>query len=86
MAITAVFAGMKSGKFLPPQIIYAGKANRCLPTVKFPDNWLVTHTQNHWANEKTTKDYIEQILLPYVKETRKVLSLAENRPVLVIFD
>ena len=31
--ITAVFAGTKSGKFLPPQIIYAGKTKKYLPSV-----------------------------------------------------
>ena len=31
--ITAVFAGTKSGKFLPPQIIYAGKTKKRLPSV-----------------------------------------------------
>lgn len=28
--ITAVLAGTKSGQFLPPQIIYAGKTKKCL--------------------------------------------------------
>ncbi len=85
--ITAVFAGTKSGKFLPPQIIYAGKTKKCLPSVKFPENWHVTHTENHWANEITTGDYIKLIIvLPYVIQTRKHLSLAENHPALVIFD
>lgn len=84
--ITAVFAGTKSGKFLPPQIIYAGKTKKCIPSVKFPDNWHVTHTENHWANEKTTDDYIRLILLPYVKQTRQDLSLPDDHPALVIFD
>lgn len=68
MQITAVFAGTMSGEFLPPQIIYAGKSTRCLPSVKFPHNWHVTHTENHWANEKTTVDYIKVFLLPYVAQ------------------
>jgi len=29
--ITAVFAGSSSGHFLPPQLIYEGKTDRCLP-------------------------------------------------------
>ena len=84
--ITAVFAATKSGKFLPPQVIYAGKTKKCIPSVKFPDDWLVTHTENHWANERTTQDYIRLILLPYVTQTRKDLSLPEDHPALVIFD
>ena len=29
--ITAVFAGLFSGHFLPPQLIYEGKTSQCLP-------------------------------------------------------
>lgn len=84
--ITAVFASTKSGKFLPPQIIYAGKTKKCLPSVIFPNNWHVARTENHWANERTTEDYIRLIHLPYVTQTRKDLSLPEGHPALVIFD
>ena len=34
--LTAVLAGSMSGKFLPPQLIYQGKAMRCLPRYDFP--------------------------------------------------
>ena len=52
--ITAVFAGTLSGSFLPPQIIYKGKTQKCLPTVHVPVSWHITYTPNHWANLKTT--------------------------------
>ena len=81
--ITAVFADTMTGDFLFPQIIYAGKTPRCLPTVKFPEGWHITYTANHWANEKTTEDYM---LLPYVKKKRIELSLDPDHPALVIFD
>ena len=29
--ITAVFAGSMTGDFLPPQLVYQGKTERCLP-------------------------------------------------------
>jgi len=45
--ITAVFAGMLSGMFLPPQLIYEGKTKACLPKVNFPQGWDVTCTPNH---------------------------------------
>ncbi len=73
--ITAVFANTMAGDFLYPQIIYAGKTSRCLPLAPFPKGWHVTYTENHWANEKTTEDYINQILLPYIKRKRTDLSL-----------
>ena len=83
--ITAVLAITMSGHYLPPQIIYQGKTRKCLPVVKFPSNWHATFTENHWANELTTLQYIDAILLPYVKQKRQELKLP-NHPCLVIFD
>ena len=54
--ITATLCGTSTGVFLPPQIIYQGKTNRCHPTIKFPADWCITHSPNHWANEHTTLD------------------------------
>ena len=84
--ITAVLACTLSGDFLPPQIIYAGRTPRCLPAVSYPKSWHITYTENHWANEKTTIDHINNILLPYIDETRRKLSLPCNQSALVIFD
>ena len=61
--ISAVFANTTSGDFLPIQVIYTRKTRKCLPTVKFPSDWNVTHTPNHWANEATTEEYIKGILM-----------------------
>ena len=67
--ITALFSCTLSGKFLPPQAIYAGKTPACLPKVKFPDGCNVTFIQNHWSNEESMMVYLHSILLPYVKKT-----------------
>lgn len=83
--ITAVLAITMSGHYLPPQIIYQGKTRKCLPVIKFPSNWHITFTENHWANELTTLQYIDAILLPYVKQKREELK-RPNHPCLVIFD
>ena len=66
--ITAVFAGTMSGKVHPSQLIYAGKTLRCLPSVEFPEDWDITFTPNHWANEATTERYIQKTLLPLHRE------------------
>ena len=58
--ITGVFAVTLDGNFLPPQLIYQGTTSSCLPRVKCPSDWHVTHSPNHWANESTTKDYIQK--------------------------
>ncbi len=75
-----------NGDFLPPQIIYAVKTPRCLPSIKFPSDWQITYTLNHWANEATTESYIKNILLPYVTQQRLKLSLGTDHPAVVIFD
>lgn len=75
-----------SGDFLPPQVIYAGNTTRCLPPVKFPDDWNITYTENHWANENTTEIHIRKILVPYIESCREKLRLPANHAALVIFD
>ena len=50
----------------------------------FPENWLILFTENHWANETTTKDYIYKILLPYMKQKRGEFKLPGDHPALVV--
>ena len=82
--ITAVFVASLTGVFLPPQLIYKGKTHRCLPTVSFPDDCHITHSDNHWSNESTMKAYIERI--PYVTKKREELKLPSDYSTLLIFD
>ena len=56
--ITGVFAITLDGEFFLPQLIYQGTMAACLPGTKFPANWHITCSPNHWANEVTTKEYI----------------------------
>ena len=50
--ITAVFCGTMEGHFLPLQLIYGGKTQRCHLVYDFPDDWCVTHNDNHWSNKE----------------------------------
>ena len=84
--ITAVFCGAMSGEFLLPQIIYQGKTPACLPRYKFPSDWHVTCTPNHWSNEEKMREYIERIIVPYVNCKRNELKLPSDQPTLAIFD
>ena len=84
--LTAVFAASLVGDFLPPQIIYAGKTQHCLPTTKFPKDWDITLTQNHWANEKTTETHILKVLVAYIETCRKKLSLPTDHAAIDMFD
>ena len=84
--ITGVFAITLDGKFLPPQLIDQGTTAACLPCSKFPINWHITCSRNHWANEVTTKEYIQRIINLYIKKTRQELKLADDHHALCIFD
>ena len=54
--------------------------------MSFPTGWHITCTENHWANEVSTLQYIDKILLPYVTKTRKEQKLPPNQCCIVIFD
>ena len=83
--ITTVFAASYTGEFLPPQLVYVPrKTYRCLPKFQFPPEWNITFSPNHWSNEHTMKEYLEQIILPYVNKKREDLKLAENYSALLI--
>ena len=84
--ITAVLGTTLDGFFLPPQLIYQGKSPNCLPKIRFPDDWHITYTPNHWANELTTIDYIQKIILPYICRKKKEMNLPANQHSLCIFD
>lgn len=84
--ITAVLAVSLAGKLLPPQLIYAGKSDKCHPDFQFPKNWDVTHTDSHWSTSDSMIRYIEKIILPFVKLQKEHLNLPSNQRSLVIFD
>ena len=82
--ITAVFCGSLVGDFLPVQVIYQGKTERCHPNFEFPPEWDIIHSQKHWSNEATMIQYIEKIIVPYIQSTRAALE--DDSPALVIMD
>ena len=85
--ITALLASTLSGKLLPLELIYQGLTDACHPKVNFLKSWHVTHSENHWSNEKTMCDYIDNVIIPYVERTRENYSLDKiNQPALAIFD
>ena len=85
-SLTAVFSASLVRDFLLPQTIYAGKTPCCLPTTKFPKDWDITFTQNHWVNEKTTEAHILKALATYIETCRKKLSLPTDHAAIVMFD
>ena len=85
--ITGTFTVLKSGNFLPPQLIYEGKTDRCLPKgVAFPEDFDKTYTSNHWSNEEKAIQHVERIVIPYLKKKREELKLPSTQKALLIFD
>lgn len=82
--ITALLSVTMSGKLLPPQVLYAGKSDRCHPDVAFPPGWDIWHSPNHWSNTETMIRFLDNIILPYIESQRKVHG--DDQKALCIFD
>ena len=55
-------------------------------TLQISDDWLISHSPNHWSNEGTMIEYIDEVTVPYMDRKRKDLDLSDNYPVVAIFD
>ncbi|CAG2257650.1 SF4 [Mytilus edulis] len=87
--ITLLLAVSMSGDLLPPQLIYPGKTDRCLPKgVDFPSTWDVTCTETHWSNEDTMMQFVNNVIVPYVDEIRDSMPLnnSTTQKAIAIFD
>ena len=84
--ITVVLAVTLAGEYLPPQLLYQGKTERCHPAIEFPPEWDVWHSDNHWSNEVTMLRYTDKVLLPFVKKKRKAMGLNKIHLCLTIYD
>lgn len=84
--ITVLLAVTLAGEYLPPQILFQGKTERCHPAIEFPSEWDVWHSENHWSNETTMLRYVHRVLIPFVERKREVMGLEESHPCLAIYD
>jgi len=71
---------------LPPQLIFQGKTDRVHPTIELPEGWNVTHTLNHWSDEKTLIEHAELVLKPYREKVIQELGLPSRQRGLYILD
>ena len=62
------FAATMNGEFLPMQLMYEGKTDHCHPKFKFPASLDVFHTLNHWSNGSTCVRFVNNVIIPYVKQ------------------
>ena len=67
------------------QLTYQGKTKLCQAKYNFLNEFQVTQTPNHWADENTSIDMIKKILIPYIKRKREELNVP-NKPWLLICD
>ena len=81
--VTTILAGSLAGNFLPSQVIYQGKTSCSLPSYKLPADWDVTYTHNHWANEETSLQYLQKIIIPFIERKQQELGLSANHPALL---
>jgi hypothetical protein len=74
--ITGVVGSAASGELLPLQIIFTGLTSRVLPNARYladarKAGFHFTFSSNHWSSQKTMKEYIDCILVPYFKKVSK---------------
>ena len=84
-SITILAATTLSGKTLPLQVIYCGKEEKCsLPD--FPKDWNITFTPSSKPNTKSLLEYLDEILLPYIKYIRGKLGCSDKQHAILILD
>jgi hypothetical protein len=85
--MTVVLGVSCAGELLPPQLLYAGKTAECHPKgILFPAQWDVNHTESHWSNERSLRDYVNTVLVPYFEHKKKKLGLPPTQKSLLIWD
>ena len=84
--ITATFTISLDGKFLPLQLIYAGKMEKSILKIKFPKSSLLSANPTHFSNETESLKLMKEIVIPYFQTERKKLGLAANHSGLIIMD
>ena len=78
---------MLPGEFLPLQIIYGGKTDRCHPLdFRFPSGSCISHSEKHWSNEEETIKLIDTIIVSYIVKKRSELNFPRTQKAIVIWD
>ena len=82
--ITAIFCSTLCGDFLPSQLVYQGKTERCHPKYNFPED-LAHHTYTQPLVYRGDDEGLP-VLFPYTDRVRASYDLGDNYPALAIFD
>ena len=65
------------------QLIYQGKTGQSLPKLKFPDDFSLSVNESHYSNENLALTFIEEIILPYIREEREKLGCPNQKALLI---
>ena len=71
--IIGSFTVSMTGKFLPIQLIYEGKAPRCLPRFHFPADFNVTFSDNHLSKMEKSIELFEKVIFSNLKQAKASL-------------
>ena len=87
--ITACIASSLDGDLLPLQLIFQGKTNACHPpsTPASQDAYVhITHSENHWSNQQTMKEWVTEVLTPYATRQCVAHTLAADSHLILVLD
>ena len=85
--ITGTIVVTATGVTLPFLLIYSGETERIHQKgVVFPTGFNLLQNESHWANEKTSFDLINKIILPYIEDIKKEKKPPSDEKALQIFD
>jgi hypothetical protein len=96
--ITAVVATNFAGEILPLQLIFKGQDKKIQQKKAVPslvDNdalqhditsagWHLTQSHNHWSVFSTMKEYIQNIIDPYVAKQQRRFNESSNKAILIL--
>jgi hypothetical protein len=87
--ITAVVSSTPAGNFLPLQLIFQGKTVDCEPDPtkeSIRNKFHLTHSENHWSNQETMKQFIQHIIHPYILSVIEKQNLKEEQKAILLLD
>ena len=84
--IKATFTVSATGAFLPIQLIYQDATEKCLSKYKFPKEFNVMHTKDHWSNLEKCADLFEKVIFPYLRTKKIEVGYPQEQFSLIIMD
>ena len=87
--ITACLASSLDGDLLPLQLIFQGKTVACHPAASDASQAAyvhITHSENHWSNQETMRQYITEVLMPYADRRILEHTLPADSHVILVLD